>query len=55
MVTRVVARYHEYAPAARRGPAEEVTRWAVPRIAATEGAGIVAFEEERDPGSFWPG
>jgi peptidoglycan/xylan/chitin deacetylase (PgdA/CDA1 family) len=52
VATQVVARYHGYALAAGRVRAEEVTRWTVPRIAATEGLGIEAFEERLDLGSF---
>jgi hypothetical protein len=53
VVARVVRRYHDYALAARPAWGEDVTRWTVSRIAATEGLSMEAFEERLDLGSFF--
>ncbi len=50
---RAVSRYHDYAVAASPARDEEVTRWAVPRIAAGEGLDAGAFEEKLDLGLFF--
>jgi peptidoglycan/xylan/chitin deacetylase (PgdA/CDA1 family) len=53
VAARVVGRYHDYALAAGPARGADVTRWTVPRIAATEGLSMEAFEERLDLGSFF--